>query len=344
MSSLSRARIVVVGAGVMGLSAAHALERRGATVTVMDAEGGATSASAVAAGMIAPGVESALEDAGAETAPLYGGAASMWPAFSARHGLTLTRDGADWIGPREELAGRLATLGFAFGRTAEGLHLPGEARVDARAALRRLADTLARPILLRRALGVVSNGGVVTLATDLGDIEADAVVLAAGWSAKAIKAPGLESILNVVAPVKGQLIVLEGEATQGVRRTTRSPCGYLVPSSAGLIAGATMEAGISDRDVTPSAVETLRGTAARIIPALEQAKVAQAWAGVRGATPDGLPIVGPTKLDGVFAALAPRRNGWLLAPLAAEIVAAAVAGEPEPRWAGSFRPDRFDPA
>jgi glycine oxidase len=67
-------------------------------------------------------------------------------------------------------------------------------------------------------------------------------------------------------------------------------------------------------------------------------------AGVRGAAPDGLPIAGALPVPGLFAATAPRRNGWLLAPMVAEVVAAAIAGETDALAGNAFRPDRFGPA
>ncbi|MEI9890900.1 MAG: FAD-dependent oxidoreductase [Caulobacteraceae bacterium] len=89
--------------------------------------------------------------------------------------------------------------------------------------------------------------------------------------------------------------------------------------------------------IDPEAVRRLRERAIRLFPALADAEV-QAAAGVRAATPDGLPLVGPMA-DGVMIARGARRNGWLLAPLIAEVVIERFAGP-----AGSAASKAFDPA
>jgi glycine oxidase len=65
-------------------------------------------------------------------------------------------------------------------------------------------------------------------------------------------------------------------------------------------------------------------------------------AGVRAATPDGLPLVGPSAAPGVLLAVGARRNGWLLAPLVAKVVAAYVTGRDTGRYAAQFDPRRFE--
>lgn len=342
---LAGARIIVVGAGVLGLATAAALARRGAEVRVLDPDLGRHSASAAAAGMIAPAMEAALEDAGAERAGLYRSAANLWPAFARASDIPLIGEGADWLGPSDPVASRLTALGFGFERQAGRLYIPGEARLDAGGALSRLADLLGKGGLSATRVDRIDRGpsGPVVLAG--GErLEADAVVLAAGWSAGAVRVEGLEGLGRLITPVKGQIIALSGPGAASVRRMTRGAGVYLLPCAGGVIAGATMEPGRDDLTVDPSVVEQLKAAAAALVPALEGATVLRAWAGVRGATPDGLPLAGATAAPGVFAALAPRRNGWLLAPLVAEVVAAAIAGDASPTEAAAFRPDRFDPA
>lgn len=335
MGSLSDARIIVVGAGALGLACAAALAARGGRVTVVDDAAGALNASAVAAGMISPGLEAALEDADAGRAGLYRFAAGLWPQFAQRHDVELVRDGADWRGPPEPLAARLEALGFAFDETSDGLFLPGESRVSPRRALDALGRGLER--VVGRAVAV--EGSRVRAGADW--LVGDAVVLAAGWQCRDLTAPGLEPLLALIRPVKGQLIVLDGAGA--VARSTRDESVYLVPADDGVIAGATMEPGASDTSVDPGVVERLRAAAAGLEPSLAGAPVRRALAGVRGATPDGLPLAGATAVEGVYAALAPRRNGWLLAPLVAETVAAAIAQEPPPPFADRLSPGRFDP-
>jgi glycine oxidase len=101
-----------------------------------------------------------------------------------------------------------------------------------------------------------------------------------------------------------------------------------------------MEPGRADRQVTDAAAAALRRLAARLVPALEGAAFT-GEAGVRAATPDGLPLVGPSALPGVFLATGARRNGWLLAPLVAELSASYLAGRDPGPHAGLMVARRF---
>lgn len=102
-----------------------------------------------------------------------------------------------------------------------------------------------------------------------------------------------------------------------------------------------MESGRDDLDIDPSAVATLREAASTVAPALAAGPV-EARAGVRAATPDGLPLVGPAAArPGVWLAVGARRNGWLLAPLIARIMADGLAGAAPCGAAARFDPARF---
>jgi glycine oxidase len=115
---------------------------------------------------------------------------------------------------------------------------------------------------------------------------------------------------------------------------------YVAPSILGAVVGATMEEGRSDRDIDPEAVARLAAGARRLFPSLETAGI-EARAGVRAATPDGLPLVGAGETEGVLVARGARRNGWLLAPLIAEVLLDRLAGRPASGAAAAFDPGRF---
>lgn len=101
-----------------------------------------------------------------------------------------------------------------------------------------------------------------------------------------------------------------------------------------------MEEGRADREIDAEAVARLAAGARRLFPALEAAAI-EARAGVRAATPDGLPLVGAGEADGMLVARGARRNGWLLAPLIAEVLLDRLAGWPASVAAAAFDPTRF---
>lgn len=307
--------LLVIGAGVLGLASAAVAQAAGLKVRVVDP--GGPNASSVAAGMIAPGFEAALEDATAERASLYRHAAALWPGFAARFGLDYRQDGADWRGPADPLAAKFEALGFAVERTAAGFTVSAEGLVAPEPALARLAEGLE-----------IRRGRVDSLT----GLDAGRVLVATGW------ARGLLPLQHAVRPIKGQLLRLGGR----LDRVVRGPGVYLAPQADAVVVGATMEPDLADTAVDPAVIEALRARAVGLVPDLAEAPLIDARAGVRGATPDGLPLVG--RIDSrTLVALAPRRNGWLLAPLAAESLLAELEGRDPGPWAEALRPDRAFP-
>ena len=168
----------------------------------------------------------------------------------------------------------------------------------------------------RRALGVASDDGFAA---------AGAIVNAAGaWAAAVAGVPG--DCLPPVRPVKGQMLAIE--VPHGfVRRPVWTPQAYLVPRDDGrLLVGATVEERGFDERVTAGGLAQLLAAALRAAPSLANFTVSEQWAGLRPATPDGLPYVGRTALDGLFTASGHFRNGILLAPLTATAIAEAIEG------------------
>jgi glycine oxidase len=117
--------------------------------------------------------------------------------------------------------------------------------------------------------------------------------------------------------------------------------GYVAPQAGGAVAGATMEPGRRDRVPEADTLALLRARAASAFPHLRAAP-AEGRAGVRAATPDGLPLVGRSAVrPQAILCVGARRNGWLVAPLAAEAVLAAVSGEDPGAAGAAFDPGRF---
>jgi len=168
-------------------------------------------------------------------------------------------------------------------------------------------------------------------------VAADAVVLATGLAPQDLAEPLPE--LACLEPIKGQILRFSGGNPRS-GPCVRAPGIYVAPSVGAVVAGATMEPGLDDRLVDPAVVARLQSLASDLFPPLARLTPAAA-AGVRSATPDGLPMVGSSSHPGLFLALGARRNGWLLAPLMAEVLADRIAGAAPGVWAARLDPERF---
>jgi glycine oxidase len=327
---MSAADVIVVGAGALGSTVAAELMLRGRRVLVVAPD--EVNASARAAGMIAPAFESVLDEPMAGHADLLRTARDLWPNFAAATGVRLHREGAEWRGPdAERMAARLAGRGFEAEMQAGAAFTPDDWRIEPGQAL----DALAESVEQRKSLlaGLSNQNGRWEVTTDDGErMGAAAIVLATGWAP-----PDCGLAMPPVRPIKGQAVRLEGWAPD---RVVRGEGIYVAPAPGGTFVGATMAEGQSDVGVDPAITETLLARARAICPALDGARVIQVYSAVRGASPDGLPYAG-RMAPGVFAALAPRRNGWLLAPLVARVVADALEGGGPDPIAETMDPGRF---
>ncbi len=326
-------RVAVAGAGVFGLASALALARAGARVTLHDPGCPTGNASAVAAGMLAPVSEALTDPAAGGHLDLLQAALALWPAFAERHGLDLDRSGALLLGDEARLAALSASaqaLGLAAPRRlvgalprltggygaaiAGGLEIAGDWRIDAAALWR---------------LGAMAEELGVTCRTDAPHpADHDLLVVATGPSMDFLQAA---PELAVLTPIRGHILRYPDLTYDGP--VLRGPGAYGVPSAGGLLIGATMEPGEGQAVVDPEIAARLAARAQEIFPGLAH----QSWTaavGVRAATPDGLPLVGPSARPGVILACGARRNGWLMAPLVGEVVAAFALGrDPGPRAA-----------
>jgi glycine oxidase len=348
--------IVVVGAGLIGLGIAYELARRGATVRVIDEREPGRAASWAGAGMLAPYTEEL-------TSPAYAAfcadSLQRYPAFvaavQADGGVDarLRLDGIveaayDERGARRlqsEVAARAARgvaarwldretarmLEPALGPGVRGAALSeAEGHVDNR----RLGRALEAACV---ALGVRIDAGAGRVAVEAnarrvlglrgpeGFIGADAVVNATGaWAAELEGVP--EHARVAVRPVKGQMLALA--IPRGlVRRVLWVPGAYLVPREDGrLLIGATVEEAGFDVRVTAAGLRSLLDAALAALPALGDLAVAETWAGLRPGSPDGLPFIGATALEGYIVASGHHRNGILLAPATAVAVADILTG------------------
>jgi len=325
---------LVVGDGVIGLSIAAELARRGAKVTVVGREqqGAASWASG---GLLAPST-GPLPEAVRE---FFMASLRAYPAFVAAlrahdPGLAVTSGLIELADERRLIDGAAAAVAHSVTRDelarlepslpwrAGALLHPEDGAVDARrllAALRREAET--SPAIDIR-LGAPATrlelaGGRPTVVTSTGDrLAADTIVLAAGaWAAQL---GGLPRSLPV-APLKGQMIALDGSP---LRHPVLSGHTYLVPRGDVTIVGSTSEDVGFQWNTDDATVATLARAAQETVPILAGARVVDRWAGVRPMTPDRMPIIGPDPdVQGLIYACGHSRNGILLAPATARAVA-----------------------
>lgn len=322
MTTLRGKTVRIAGAGVLGLSIAVELAWAGAAVTVHDPHP-ETSASAVAAGMLAPVFEAVLDPVSRGRYPLLLAARDAWPAFAERAGITLDRGGATYVGERAlEVRQAIARLGVPSEVRPEGLFVGEDWRVDAETSLTRLRAVAARTGVRFAADALEDAGGVDAIA-------------ATGWRPVSW-AP--ESA--VISPIKGQIAkstsspLLERE--HGV--VERRDGGYIAPATGGAVVGATMEAGKADLAPDDSVLKIVERTFPQL---MDEGWGGRPLVGIRGATPDGLPLVGPSVVPKVWLAMGARRNGWLLAPLVAGMMRAYLAGEDAGPWSAMLDARRF---
>jgi glycine oxidase len=366
--------IIVVGAGIVGCAVGCELARRGASVRIVEERSAGMGATQAAAGMLAPYVEVAASSVFLDLAVR---SLDLFDDFIARvqedSGVTVPyrRTGTlqvavndDGMRELKTAASRLEAKGVAVSlldghavRAEEpnlsedavgGLLVPMHGFVAATelvralaAAARRHGARIVEGSRVRRVGPADGRQGDLLVETDRGSLSASAVVLAAGsWSGR-IQIAGL-SAPAPVHPIRGQLLRLgwKGVALQRIAWSERC---YLVPWDDGtLLVGATMEDAGFDERATVAGVRDLMEAACDLVPAAWAATFLGARAGLRPASADHLPIVGASRvLPNLMYATAHYRNGILLAPLTAAIVADAMLDHRRDPALAVFDPHRL---
>jgi glycine oxidase len=378
-SSAESTDVAIVGGGIIGLATAWRARARGMAVTVLERDTTGQGTSHVAAGMLAPVAEAEFGEAGRRLLELGLRSAEMWPGFAAElkeasgEDVGLRRSGT-LVLARDEDEARELERQLVFRRSL-GLHaerlLPSAARerepalaptvrlaleapndhsVDPRLVLEALRCACAREgVQIRehtavRSVELDGAGERVTgvMLLDGERVSAGQVVMAAGaWTDQV---EGLPSAAQVpVRPVKGQILRLRDPAGPGLlARIVRFEGGYLVPRGDGrYVLGATVEERGFELEPTAGGVYELLRDAHELVPGLSELRIEELSVGLRPGTPDNAPAIGAGALPGLVWATGHHRNGILLAPLTAELVAAALAGDPPGPLAAACAPDRF---
>jgi glycine oxidase len=370
--------VVVVGAGVVGLSLGWRLAQRGADVSLFDRAMAGSGASSAAAGMLAACAEA---EPGEEALVRLGRLSqSLWPDFAAElehasgMAVDLRREGtlvvALTVDDQARISHRLAfqkSLGLpvewisaAEVRRREPHLAPGLAGAlfspeDHQVDNRKLTGALHRAVVaagarIHERCGVrqivVDQDRAVGVDLDDGSrVGADVVVLAAGAWSRAVA--GLPAAMRPpVRPVKGQSLALQmAVAAPLLTHVVWGPNVYLVPRRDGrLILGATVEERGFDTTLTAGGMLALIEAAWRLVPAIEDLPLLESWVGHRPGSRDDAPILGRGPLEGLVYATGHHRNGILLTPVTAELVTGVVLdGRIDPAIV-AFGLERFMPA
>jgi glycine oxidase len=347
--------VIIIGAGIIGLSLAISLRKQGLRVLVVERGEPGREASYAAAGMLAPSgmeIPPALSSLAAESA-------SQYPEFVheledesgtkvdfREHGTILLSSNSDFPSTAEALSSddvhSLEPELSIEGILTENLRaaLIRERTVDPR-LLTAAAIKAARHREIDISSGtevktvLVSGDRAVGVQTERTSYSAANVINCAGaWAGT------LGPHHFPVHPVKGQMLaVVQGPA---LRHVLRSEKVYVVPRSDGrVVIGSTLENAGYNKDIDVNTIQSLLQAALKLLPGLEESKKHDAWAGLRPGTPDNLPILGETSTRGFFAATGHYRDGILLAPITAEVMTRVVLGRVPNCEIANFAPSRF---
>lgn len=378
MSRTHTSDVLVVGGGIIGLVTAWRAAQRGFATAVVDPDPGG-GAARVAAGMLAAVTE--LHYGEQTLLGLNLESARRYPDFAAeltdatgldlgyRRSGTLAvaldaddrahlrelhalqrRSGLDseWLNGRE--CRRLEPM-LAPG-VRGGLRVDGDHQIDPRRLSTALVAACERAgVVFHRTwaeeLSVVRERATGVRTGDGDPLSAGQVVLAAGSLSGRLAGVPAE-VLPPVRPVKGQVLRLTVPQpyapflSRTVRAVVRGSHVYLVPRENGeLVVGATSEEQGWDTTVTAGGVYELLRDAHELVPGITELPLTETRAGLRPASPDNAPLLGPTALDGLLLATGHYRNGVLLTPVTGDVLAHVLTTGELPQEARDFTPLRF---
>lgn len=365
---------IVIGGGIVGLSVAYELARRGRRPTLVERGRRGGEASWAAAGMLAPISEVELEDE--VLLELAQDSLGRYPGFVSELERTsgascrFRSEGTLWVALNrdqlleiERLQESMLLRALAVrrldaaelrerephlsGRVVGGLLVERDLQVDPRAlvaclerALERLGGTLLRGVEASAVEVRAPRRLAVQLvrAGERSELVGSCVVVCTGaFMADSPKLP-IEPL--GVRPVKGQLVRLGGETL--LRHVIRNPECYLVPREDGeLLLGATMEEQGFDAAPTAGAVLDLLRHAWNLLPALYDLELREVSVGLRPAVVDHLPVIGETEVPGLFVANGHFRHGVLLSPATAHHLAERIVTGRTPEALRPFAPGRL---
>ncbi|HYP50502.1 MAG TPA: glycine oxidase ThiO [Pyrinomonadaceae bacterium] len=367
---------IVIGGGVIGLSIARELKKRGVgrvLILEKNAHCGAEASNA-AAGMLAPQAEA---DSADDFFNLCRQSRDLYPNFAAElfeeSGIDVRLDqtGTLYLAFDEKDLEEIEKR-FVWQRAADlpvekisrkavlelepnvsekvlgALRFPLDWQVENRDLIRALVESVQKQYVLLRCSTKVEkilfeNGKAVGVVTDKGEIRAQNVIVAAGaWTCAFSEMPFDLPLESLIKPVRGQMLSFAYQE-KPLRHVVYSARGYIVPRSDNrVLIGATVEDVGFDKSVTGGGLLSLLRTAAEISPKLCDSTVSEIWAGLRPASRDDLPIIGEfPENSNLYFATGHYRNGILLAPLTARLIADKIVEGKNSPFLQIFNLSRF---
>ncbi len=367
--------VIIIGGGIIGLSLSLELRKKGATVLVVERGEPGREASYAAGGML---VDCSIETPVA-LQPLATASARMYPEFthelevesgmkvdlrdqgtilslSSRH---IRHSAALYPADLSQLEPAMVklTLDQEFDLKEELDPLESEMAVNAmhpafyyikeRSVDPRALTSAAIKATKHRGVDFSSgdpvtsvnqaNGRVVGVTTTKTTFHAAKVVNCAGaWSGQ------IAPYAFPTRPVKGQMLCLAAPSRTLLKHVIRTSEIYLIPRSDGrILVGTTVEEAGFNKRTDVAAIQRLHGAAIALVPELRNAKILEDWAGLRPGTPDALPILGATATLGYYVATGHFRDGILLAPITARLMAQVIEGDVPDHDMTAFSPARF---
>lgn len=360
--------VLIVGGGVIGCSIALKLAEAGCKVSVVERGRIGCEASSAAAGMLSPqadalrpdeffalgiksrtmykdfvahlhelsGIDAQLRDEGTIFVSIENlkDHADDWTAWQIEAGLKIEKLNANELFKSEPAVTKAATRAF---------FIPEDHQVDNRLLMQAL-NVAVRQVGIEVIEGVevtsliVEDNRIKGVACGDTKLYADTVLIAAGcWTGKLLEPIGLTA---KTIPAHGQMIALHSTAIRHVLHSSRI---YFVPRNDGrLLIGATIEYRGFEKMNTAQGIYSLLDAAFELVPELSTAEIVETWSGLRPDTVDHLPILGQTGIDNLWLATGHYRNGILLAPVTAELIANSIINGREEKDLQSFSITRFE--
>jgi len=372
-ANLDIKKVGIVGGGVIGLSIAHQLLKRGISVSIFEAKQIGQGSTHAAAGMLLPTSETSFEDldmyrlsteslqiweeyhkeleleSGLQVDFRTGGSIMLahdrdsssnlkrLHAFQKKHSFASEWLSASELRKKEELISPKAV---------GGVYCPNDRQVDPRKVMLALEETvrkLGASIQTDTAIDRVEEDkeGLRVQKSNQDSEQFDTVVLAAGVGSGHINVEGVT--LPSIRPVKGQMLEMLMSEDLKLSHLVEGDGAYLVPKAENrLLIGATTEEKGFEKGMTVGGVYRLMESARDLVPAIEEMKLTDMWYGFRPATIDNKAAVGWTDMQGLFFASGHYRNGVLLAPVTAREASKMILDGYESELLDAFQPSRFN--